>query len=744
MRNLLTELKRRNVFKVGVLYLVTGWLLLQAGDVLFALLGLPDWTLKLVLGFLVLGFPVALIFSWIYELTPEGIKREKDVDRSQSITPETGQKINIAIGVGLAVAIGLLVYQQLQLSGQLRSDERDAVASAPGVPPQAASLERAAPTSSAPSIAVLPFVDMSRDADQEYFADGLSDTLMHMLSQVRGLKVAARTSSFTFKGQNKKVREIAEELGVKNVLEGSVQKAGDRVRVIAQLIDASDGTHLWSANFDRDLADIFAIQDEIAQEVVAALKVALLDEDQSRLTERYQPSLEAYEQVILGRQEVEKRTAASLAAAEAHFKKAIELDPNYPLAYVGLADTYNLQSDYADLRIEDEIELMRPLVGKALELDPLSGEAHTSRAAMLLDMGELDEAEKAFQRAIELNPSYARAHHWYSNALRSWKSAYEEALEPARRAAELDPLSPIIRANYAQTLYQLGQVEKAEALTREGIEDHPDFANFYRFLSGLAASSGDLGLARRWHQEVLRINPDGLPPRVQECYWMIEMLEDLAVQDCLERLEAEFSDNIPVIFLRINYESSQGNVDAVLRKASEVLERFAGNPEFARYIGSFKGYLLAGQGDLERALESYRAAFPELLEGKVDSRNFYQAVQLAWVLKQDGQDQLAEALLEGAEGIIAARHRTRGAGYGIQDVYIATLRGHHDLALERLREAVDEGWRQNWRFELTQDYRLEPLREEPRFAAIVDEVRADILAQREWYQAHKDTPLAQL
>ncbi|MDX1572280.1 MAG: hypothetical protein R3200_17495, partial [Xanthomonadales bacterium] len=312
MADLLTELKRRNVFKIGVLYVVTGWLLLQAGDVLFALLGLPDWTLKLVLGFLLLGFPVALVFSWIYELTPEGIKREKDVDRTQSITPETGQKINIAIGAGLALAIGLLLYQQF--GPQRTAPASEPIATATPPPRPAPDLDTTAPAlETEPSVAVLPFVNMSSDTEQEYFADGLSDTLMHMLSQVGGLKVAARTSSFAFKGQAINVEEIARELKVATLLEGSVQKAGDRVRVIAQLVDASDGAHLWSANFDRELKDIFAIQDEIAHEVVSALKVALLDEDETQLRERYQPSLEAYEQLILGRQEVEKRTAEALA-----------------------------------------------------------------------------------------------------------------------------------------------------------------------------------------------------------------------------------------------------------------------------------------------------------------------------------------------------------------------------------------------------------------------------------------------
>ena len=213
------------------------------------------------------------------------------------------------------------------------------------------------PTAPDKSIAVLAFADMSPDQDQEYFANGLSDTLMHVLAQVSGLKVTAKTSSFYFKGKNIDIAEIARKLNVGTILEGSVQKSGNRVRVIAQLINAGDGTHLWSMSFDRDLQDIFAIQDEIAREVVKALKVTLLDAEEERLAHRYQPTLEAYGELILGHQAMAKRTAAGLAAAEQHFKEAIELDPAYALAYVGLADTYSAQIFYASLVLEDLMEL---------------------------------------------------------------------------------------------------------------------------------------------------------------------------------------------------------------------------------------------------------------------------------------------------------------------------------------------------------------------------------------------------
>ncbi len=273
MGDFLSELKRRNVVRIGLLYAVSGWVLLQVADVLVGLLGLPDWTLRLVGMLLLLGFPLALIFAWVYELTPEGIKRERDVDRSASITSHTGQRLNIVIVVLLAMAVTLLALQQF--SG------RDANPSGPeqAAAPVAADPPGVSVSDESPSIAVLPFINMSGDAENEYFSDGLSEELLNVLARVPDLRVAARTSSFHFKNKTGDVAEIGRELGVANVLEGSVRKSGETVRVTVQLIKVEDGFHLWSDTYDRKLDDIFAIQDDIASHVVGALTAALLGDD---------------------------------------------------------------------------------------------------------------------------------------------------------------------------------------------------------------------------------------------------------------------------------------------------------------------------------------------------------------------------------------------------------------------------------------------------------------------------------
>ncbi|MDX1570899.1 MAG: tetratricopeptide repeat protein [Xanthomonadales bacterium] len=741
MRQFLTELKRRNVFKVGVLYLISGWLVLQVGDVVFSVIGLPDWTLKLVVAILGLGFPIVLVFSWIYEVTPEGIKREKDVDRSQSITSQTGQKVNIAIGFGLAVAIGLMVYDRIFPPEPTRIEQLDRAVAAPAV------AEAAMAPTVEPSIAVLPFVNMSTSADQAFFADGLSDTMMLLLSQVQGLKVAARTSSFSFKGKDKTVQEIAEVLSVNTVLEGSVQRAGDRVRVIAQLVDAASGTHLWSANFDRELKDIFAVQDEIAQEVVAALKLTLLDEDEAQLTERYEPSLEAYEQVILGRQGIEKRTADSLAEAEQHFKRAIELDPDYALAYSGLADTYYLKRSYAGLSFEESLRLREPLAQKAVGLDPLSGEARTSLATVLYEQGDVAGAEQAFLRAIELNPSNANALHWYSSFLAFERRLNDRALEVGRRAFELDPLSPIIRANYAGRLEDVGRIEEAVFLLREGIEQSPDFANFYNSMVAIRSDQGRLGEARRWNDEAMRLSPGQIRLKGRDCLLQFQLLEHEAATECARGLRERWPEKIEAAITASELYFRNGAYAKSLEFTNQLRERIAHIDAYRRIIDGVVAWTHLQLREPESGKAALQNSYPELYGDtgpEVDDSNWEPAIHAGWFELQLGRPERADALFDGVEKVLSARHRTRGQSYDVADVRIFAARGQKELALEKLREAIDAGWREDWHFHLRRDVMLESLWDDPEFIAMAKEVEADMIAQREWYEEHKDTPIAQL
>jgi TolB-like protein len=268
------ELKRRNVIRVAAAYIIVGWLIMQAGDTLAPALHLPEWVNSLLVFFLLLGFPLALFFAWAFEMTPDGIKKEKEVDRSQSITQVTGQKLNYTIITLLIAALAYFAYDKFLVQPTSKTESTIVVE------------ETAKPIEvTEQSIAVLPFVDMSATGDNEYFSDGLTEELLNILAKIKELRVAGRTSSFAFKGKDEDLRSIGEKLNVISILEGSVRKDDkrNRVRITAQLINVEDGYHLWSESYDRQLDDIFAIQDEIAHEVAKALRITLLGEDEARL-----------------------------------------------------------------------------------------------------------------------------------------------------------------------------------------------------------------------------------------------------------------------------------------------------------------------------------------------------------------------------------------------------------------------------------------------------------------------------
>ena len=324
--SLYNELKRRNVFKVVLAYVIVAWLLLQVSDTLVPALHLPDWFHSGVAFVLILGFPVAIIFAWAFELTPEGLKKEKDVDRSESITHITSRKLDFVVIGLLVVALGYFAYDKFVLDPGRDSAEIEAAVEV--------AHEQAAGPAESPgiekSIAVLPFVNMSDDASNEYFSDGISEEILNALAHVKGLKVAGRTSSFAFKGRNQDLRLIGKTLNVSHILEGSVRKAGNMVRVTAQLIAVEDGFHLWADSYDRELTDIFAIQDEIAAAILGELKAELIGV-QSLASSRTDPR--AYEKYLLAKQRMYTRSRPELEDAVELLDEALELDPEFAPAW---------------------------------------------------------------------------------------------------------------------------------------------------------------------------------------------------------------------------------------------------------------------------------------------------------------------------------------------------------------------------------------------------------------------------
>jgi TolB-like protein/Tfp pilus assembly protein PilF len=462
------ELQRRNVYRVGIAYAIASWLLLQVIDVVDPIIGIPEWVPKLILVLLAAGLPLALVFAWAYEMTPEGLKREKDVDRSASITHETGQRLNRIIIAVLVFAVGVLLVDRSMLD---RRDEpiTETVAETPAE----AGLTNAIADTAAPSIAVLPFANMSADESSAYFSDGLADTLLHMLAQIREIRVAARTSSFQFRDQNTNITKIAEALNVGTILEGSVQKAGNQIRVTAQLIEADTGYHLWSGNYDRSLDDVFAIQDEIANEVVAALKISLLGESTKKLSQHETENIEAYTEYLLGINDINEYSFESLRRGEQRFLNAVRLDPNYALAWARLGHLYLDMEDTGAGARQEMNRKARDAASKALDLDPQSALAIAVLGTVELNAGNDDAAADLLRRAVELGPNEPFAHQQLG-VLYSSNFQRPEAIAAFEEALVLDPLSTSIH-NYLILQHRFArQFDQAEEYLANLLEIAPE------------------------------------------------------------------------------------------------------------------------------------------------------------------------------------------------------------------------------------------------------------------------------
>ena len=486
--SIVSELRRRNVFRVAALYLVAGWVLLQVAELLFGALDVPPWSLRLLLGLLLLGLPLAVIFAWVYELTPEGLKREHEVDSHASITHETGRRINVLIAGLLMVAIGLLAWGQLgtrkDRAARVPTADRPTIAQ----PAAATAVGRA----SALSIAVLPFVNMSDDRGNEYFSDGLTEELLNLLARIPELKVIARTSSFAYKGKEAKISDIARELQVANVLEGSVRKSGERVRITAQLIRTSDSTHLWSQSYDRTVQDIFAVQDEIAGEVVDSLKVKLLGADHKPVQAGGTNDARAYEAYLRGRYEFNKGESRELVrAALVAFDEALALDPSFAQAHASRSSALQALTRNGYLPYADGFAQARAAAERAVELAPDASDGHVAlgRIAMTADQN-WQGAEKSLRKALELNPSNAAGYGTLA-ALLSALGRKDEALAVARQGVSLDPLALAGIQTLAFTNYDARRYEEARTLARQVATLDPARPRLHYVLGLIDLATGD-------------------------------------------------------------------------------------------------------------------------------------------------------------------------------------------------------------------------------------------------------------
>jgi TolB-like protein len=403
--SLIDELRRRNVFRVGAAYGIVAWLLVEVASVVLPTFGAPEWVMQVFTFLVILGFPLALILAWAFELTPEGIKLEKTVDRAGSITRQTGRKFNFAIVGLLVIAVIFMFVDKYVLEAEPEPVE---VA--------ADQVLAAEPVAREKSIAVLPFANRSANEKDAFFVDGIHDDIVIHLSRIRSLKVISRTSVMEYRNRTKNLKTIGQELGVATVLEGGVQRAGDQIRVSVQLIDAETDAHLWAEIYDRQLtaANIFAIQTEIATAVADALRATLSAEERRLLDRVPTGNMVALEAYFRGKQRLATRNTAALAEATEDFNRAIELDPNFALAYVGLADSYMVQYEWSGLLLDEMLAKAQTAIDRALALEGRLAEALVSLGDIEFTRMDFEAAEAAYKLALELNPNYATAYHWYA------------------------------------------------------------------------------------------------------------------------------------------------------------------------------------------------------------------------------------------------------------------------------------------------------------------------------------------
>jgi TolB-like protein/Flp pilus assembly protein TadD len=494
MSSFFAELKRRNVGKVGAAYVVVSWLLIQAAGVLEPALLLPDWVDRVVTVMLLIGFPIVLIFAWAFELTPEGIKREREVDRSQSITQWTGKKLEYWTIAALAAAVVFLAFNQFTGPSQNLAEPDEEAAGLPQ------------------SIAVLPFEDFSENKDQEYFSRGISEEILNLLAKTNVLRVAARTSSFAFAGSELDIREIGQKLGVETVLEGSIRKSGSTLRITAQLINVENGYHMWSETYDRNYSDIFKIQDEISGQILAAMKVHLLGEEEAPMEKHAAErtaNLDAYDAYLIGRERMANRTQEDLEAARAKFAQAIELDPNFAPARVELAHSLLLLEDwrYGRLPREETEPLIAEQLETAVALDPDSVEGIAVTGLYHLKRFRYAAAEEWLDRAIALNPNYALAYLWRSETAQE-QQRYLDMLADKEKAYVLDPMSLEISAQLAFDYRSFWRPRDAERIINRMFELHPGHPLAYNAALSNLSAHGRNGEAALLVEKAREEHPD--------------------------------------------------------------------------------------------------------------------------------------------------------------------------------------------------------------------------------------------
>ena len=719
------ELKRRNVFRVGIAYLIGSWLLAQIADLLIDNIGAPDWVMKTLFVVLALGFPLSLFFAWAFEMTPDGVKRESEIDRSQSITNVTGRKLDRSIIFVLVLALGYFAWDKFSAQSQTVTPVEPTIV-------EEVAIDK--------SIAVLPFVNMSADANNEYFSDGLSEELLNLLAKVDGLKVAARTSSFKFKKSEADIGEIGRQLNVATVLEGSVRRSGNHARITAQLIKVDDGFHLWSETYDRELDNIFEVQDEIAKAIVDALKLPLLGHDAKPLTSTATTdNFEAYDLYLLGRHHARVYSEEDFNRAIEYYLRAIEIDPSFAAAYSGLADGYIFLSDFGNMPQGEAYQLARSAAEKALAIDPDSPEAHTSMGLLLNSLRHSGEAETHFLNALEVNPNYVNALLWYCNNLNN-QYRVSEGMGLVMRAMNVDPLSHNVRRNYALQMSRVRRFDDAQNEIQAFIAAKPDDPMPYELWGDLFMAKGLPQNAVPMFRNAHRLRPGDIYMAAQNVDAGLALDDEDLVAYWLQEARGRGIDGQWTRKAENMVMYAIGDYSGLLRQVDQLLEALPGQMQFL----SYRSVALMNLGQTDAALETLQSALESSGYESGQGLNGSQlliATQLANALDLNGDNARRDALLAEITTVLGQLRQAEPAQQYVlfQNACLASVKNDLSGVLHEMATAVDNGFRKHW--ELLRNPIFKRWQENPEFIAFYKGMIDSAAAMRSEYQINNPAEL---
>ena len=701
------------MLRVAAAYALVAWIIIEAGSVLLPTFGATEGVFQVYVIVVIIGFFVAVVLAWIFEITPEGVKRDRDVVQRDQVNVRSKSTMNYLIIGLLAVALGVSIT--FNVTG-LRNGE---------VPIEAAVAEK-------PAIAVLPFASLSSDAENLIFADGIHGDILTQLANIGSCKVISRSSVMEYRNTTKNVRQIGEELDVGSVLQGSVQRVGDNVRINVQLVDAKNDVNVWARTYDRQLTaqNIFNIQTEISGAIAAALETTLTPAEQVRMAAKPTSDLRAYSAYVSGRDELSLRRLETLRSARQHFRQAIDYDPGYAAAYAGLAESVLLlENNHQALPQAEAFAIVRANLQKALELDPDLADAYAVKGLLeskvwqqtRVGQGNV-EAEAAFRRAIELNPNHASAYMWFA-MLRDGEERDEEAIELFQRSMELDPLGRIPFTNLPMLYAQRGQSDEAIRLWLKAMQVHPEWPMPQLYLAQHLAGLGRLDESMAWIEQASALANDPVVDlftvRLYVAFGDTEKAVELLKTLPAEHQLARYMDGL-VLLLNFDFQGALNYFSAIA--ASEEPGQTSEIPvQVAAQIAIVTD-------DLDKAREFVLLDEPILREDaelRVDTFTIPAVIRLAYISQRQGDSDYARELLLAALPVVRDLPRLGWFGQGIQEVRILAMLGREEDALAALRTLVDDGYRNPvltdlWSLE--DDPFLAALRDDERFTAILDEV----------------------